>query len=540
MSYKVVIGVTLDQKDALEGANAPDSTNVFATLADVGGGGSNIGTSDLTISATGTRKLQMFGGLTTDAFNLRNHLDTRNLFSFSGDGTFTIGLGANNSGGSSLNNVVIGGGATNNGLSDTTIVGNQAFSTHFGGTAIGKDAQVLSNYGTSVGNLTKSGLNSVAIGLNANASAGQYNIAIGELSSCTAFFGVAIGRNASAGDRAVAVRGTAGTYGTAVNGASGAYAVSVGSASNTGSHGTAIGYNTDCTTIGVALGRGMETSGIYSVSIGACPYGSTRLNTVANTFNWFTNNANPVVRLGETADQWNIGTGSFGYGTMTPDASAVIDLTSTTKGILLPRMTTAERDAIAAPAESVMLYDTDLNRHHTYDGTNWKPIGSLFGYYAQTVASATVTNTTTETSIVGTGVGALTVPANNFQVGDSFHAKIGGVMSALNNDTVSLHIKTGATVLATTGVITLEAVTALGWEMELDFTIGTIGAVGSMCTNGNFAYNRNTGALEGFVFQDVQAIDTTVINTLDITVTWGVAKTADQIYSANFVLYKTF
>ncbi len=61
-----------------------------------------------------------------------------------------------------------------------------------------------------------------------------------------------------------------------------------------------------------------------------------------------------------------------------------------------------------------------------------------------------------------------------------------------------------------------------------------------MCTNGNFAYNRNTGSLEGFVFQDVETFNTTIANTLEITAEWGRAKTEDQIYSSNFVLYKTY
>ena len=165
---------------------------------------------------------------------------------------------------------------------------------------------------------------------------------------------------------------------------------------------------------------------------------------------------------------------------------------------------------------------------------------TLYGLYSQTVNSATVTNTIIETSIVGSGVGALSVPANFFTVGDSYHGKIGGVISAQNGDTIEIRIKTGATVLASTGAISLSPVTALGWELELDFTIATIGATGSICTNGNFAYNRDTGSLEGFVFQDVQAIDTTASNTLDITVEWGQAKTQDQIYSANFVLFKTY
>ena len=164
----------------------------------------------------------------------------------------------------------------------------------------------------------------------------------------------------------------------------------------------------------------------------------------------------------------------------------------------------------------------------------------LFGLYAQTVQSATVTNTTTETSIIGTGLGGLTVPANTFQVGDSYHGKIGGVISNQNNDEITIRIKTGVTVLASTGLIALSIASSQGWECELDFTIATIGATGSICTNGNFAYNRNTGSLEGFVFQDVQPLDTTISNTLDITVEWNQAKTQDEIYSANFVLFKTY
>ena len=162
------------------------------------------------------------------------------------------------------------------------------------------------------------------------------------------------------------------------------------------------------------------------------------------------------------------------------------------------------------------------------------------GLYAQTVQSSTITNTTTETSVVGTGVGSLTIPANTFVVGDSYHAKIGGVISAQNGDDITINIKAGSTTLATTGALDLEATTSMAWECELDFTVAAIGASGSMCTNGNFAYNRNTGTLEGYVFQDVQAFDTTIDNTLDITVTWAQAKTQDQIYSANFVLHKVY
>lgn len=165
---------------------------------------------------------------------------------------------------------------------------------------------------------------------------------------------------------------------------------------------------------------------------------------------------------------------------------------------------------------------------------------NTIGFFSQTAQGPTVTNTTTETAILGAGVGSLSVPANLFNIGDSFHAKIGGTISAQNGDSIIIRIKTGATVLASTGVIPLQAVTALAWEIELDFTIRTTGAAGSIFTNGNFAYNRNTGSLEGFVFGDAQTIDTTILNALDITAEWQQAKTQDVIFTDMATLYKTF
>jgi len=46
-----------------------------------------------------------------------------------------------------------------------------------------------------------------------------------------------------------------------------------------------------------------------------------------------------------------------GIGTITPDASSILDLTS--KGLLAPRMTSAQRTAIASPATALLVYQTD-------------------------------------------------------------------------------------------------------------------------------------------------------------------------------------
>lgn len=55
-----------------------------------------------------------------------------------------------------------------------------------------------------------------------------------------------------------------------------------------------------------------------------------------------------------------------------PNASAVLDMDATNRGFLTPRMTQAERDAIAAPATGLLIYQTDLTPgFRFYDGVDW-------------------------------------------------------------------------------------------------------------------------------------------------------------------------
>ena len=61
------------------------------------------------------------------------------------------------------------------------------------------------------------------------------------------------------------------------------------------------------------------------------------------------------------------------YGT-TNDASAIVDIQSTTQGFLPPRMTTTERDAIASPAAGLMVYNTTTNKAQCYNGSTWNDL----------------------------------------------------------------------------------------------------------------------------------------------------------------------
>ncbi|MNQ23292.1 hypothetical protein D3C85_364530 [compost metagenome] len=64
------------------------------------------------------------------------------------------------------------------------------------------------------------------------------------------------------------------------------------------------------------------------------------------------------------------GHAQIGIGTVTPSASSVLDITSTTKGMLAPRMTTVQRNAIASPADALLVYDTDVKSFYYYNSTS--------------------------------------------------------------------------------------------------------------------------------------------------------------------------
>jgi hypothetical protein len=67
-------------------------------------------------------------------------------------------------------------------------------------------------------------------------------------------------------------------------------------------------------------------------------------------------------------------TAQIGIGTTTPNASSILDLTSTTQGLLLPRMTTTQINAIATPAAGLTVYNTTLALICFYNGTAWQKV----------------------------------------------------------------------------------------------------------------------------------------------------------------------
>ena len=186
----------------------------------------------------------------------------------------------------------------------------------------------------------------------------------------------------------------------------------------------------------------------------------------------------------------------------------------------------------------------NVTKQATYSSILYAP-GNNYGLFTQTVSSTPITNTTTETSLISTGIGTLSVPANGFLIGDSFYAISTGHISAQNNNTLRIRVKANSILLADTGILTLAGTTNQHYKLELYFTIRTLGGSGvaSIVTGGNFTYIKDASTnFEGELFstETSTGFDTTIQNTLTVTAQWGNANVNNSIYSDIFTLNKTY
>ncbi|RYF84574.1 MAG: hypothetical protein EON98_08835 [Chitinophagaceae bacterium] len=85
--------------------------------------------------------------------------------------------------------------------------------------------------------------------------------------------------------------------------------------------------------------------------------------------------------------------GSVGIGIPLPDPSAVLDVSSTSKGLLIPRMTLSQRDAIGSPANGLLIYQTDGKPGFYFYLGGWQPISTGTGSFANRNLSNLQANT---------------------------------------------------------------------------------------------------------------------------------------------------
>lgn len=87
-----------------------------------------------------------------------------------------------------------------------------------------------------------------------------------------------------------------------------------------------------------------------------------------------------------------------------PNASALLELKSTTRGLLPPRMTTTQKNAIASPATGLVVYDTNLNLLQLYNGTTWTSVSAVINFATREVPSGLINGSNTVFTLANTPV----------------------------------------------------------------------------------------------------------------------------------------
>lgn len=152
-------------------------------------------------------------------------------------------------------------------------------------------------------------------------------------------------------------------------------------------------------------------------------------------------------------------------------------------------------------------------------------------------ASVTVANTVTETNLNGAGQGSLTLPANFFTSGRSIAIKASGIYSATASPTLRIQVKAGATVLLDTTAVVSSNDTAALWSLEGEICCRTVGATGTVFSQGLFRELGPAPLSAPMVNAAATVLSTVEPQALTITATWGTAAVGNTITMTNLKIW---
>ena len=121
----------------------------------------------------------------------------------------------------------------------------------------------------------------------------------------------------------------------------------------------------------------------------------------------------------------NANSQAVGIGITSPSSSSMLDISSTTKGMLMPRMTSAQRTAISSPVSGLLVFDTDTKTLWAYDGTAWKNLYTSGGVLTLPF-SQTVNTGISAFQVTNQGTGAAIEGSSTAQFGTGITAKTTG------------------------------------------------------------------------------------------------------------------
>ena len=150
-------------------------------------------------------------------------------------------------------------------------------------------------------------------------------------------------------------------------------------------------------------------------------------------------------------------------------------------------------------------------------------------------ASTTVANTVTETTLIPSGVGSLTLPANFFTVGRSIVVRLEGYIAGTASPTVRVRVKLGAVLVIDSGVQPTSIGSASRFLVDSTLTCRTTGASGAFMGQVQ-VHARALTLNEGSMTSATVAVDTTGTNVLDVTMTWGAASASNTVTITNAIV----
>lgn len=155
--------------------------------------------------------------------------------------------------------------------------------------------------------------------------------------------------------------------------------------------------------------------------------------------------------------------------------------------------------------------------------------------FSQT-STVTVANSSVETTLVGTGIGSVTIPANYFSVGTTLKIRGYGFHTASGSPNITVKIKFGSSIILNTGAQSSGNSTNALVYIDAILTCRSTGASGTLQAQGY--YQESGGGINNFPMVNITTttFDTTVSQTVDITVQWGTASTGNSISLSNLAI----
>ena len=167
------------------------------------------------------------------------------------------------------------------------------------------------------------------------------------------------------------------------------------------------------------------------------------------------------------------------------------------------------------------------------DGINQARVGCIF---TQT-ADATVANTTAEVTLVGSGVGTTTLPANFFVAGKTIRVNASGYFSTAGTGSQTLEMRvrlggiSGTVVLDTSAHVASTAYTSRLWQVAGIITCRTTGGSGTVFSQGIFisSTSATAAAIVDMENSTTTTIDTTAAQQIVVSADWNSAAAGDTI-----------